>query len=55
MQSTSPIRRYVIVRRRDHGASTSAWSMERLAPSTHGEPPAPAAAPSPAQQDARAA
>jgi hypothetical protein len=55
MQSTSPIRRYVIVRHRDHGASSSGWSMERVAPSTHDEPSAPVAAPRPEPQGARAA
>ncbi|MBB4664945.1 hypothetical protein [Conexibacter arvalis] len=54
MQSTPPIRRYVIVRRRGRDGST-AWSMEPLAPSTHRKPPAPAAAPRPEPRGARAA
>lgn len=55
MKSTSPIRRYVIVRHRDHGTSDSRWSMERLAPSTREPAAAPVAAPQPLPQAARAA
>jgi hypothetical protein len=36
MQSTSPIRRYVLLRHRGHDASASRWSMERVAPSSRG-------------------
>jgi len=32
MQSTSPIRRYVLLRHRGHSATPSRWSMERVAP-----------------------
>jgi hypothetical protein len=32
MQSTSPIRRYVLLRHRGHDAAASRWSMERIAP-----------------------
>jgi hypothetical protein len=32
MQSTSPIRRYVLLRHRGHEATASRWSMERIAP-----------------------
>lgn len=31
MQTTSPIRRYVLLRQRDHDATASRWSMERIA------------------------
>ena len=31
MQKTTPIRRYVLLRHRDHGVSASRWSMERIA------------------------
>lgn len=55
MQSTSPIRRYVIVRHRDHGSSASRWSMERVAPSAPEATAAPVAAPRPLPQGARAA
>jgi hypothetical protein len=55
MQTTSPIRRYVIVRHRDHGTSASRWSMERVAP-TQREAAAAAMAPQqPLPQAARAA
>lgn len=36
MQSTSPIRRYVLLRHRGHDASASRWSMERIAPAPRG-------------------
>jgi hypothetical protein len=36
MQSTPPIRRYVLLRQRGHDASTSRWSMERIAPAPRG-------------------
>jgi len=36
MQSTSPIRRYVLLRQRGHDASASRWSMERVAPASRG-------------------
>jgi hypothetical protein len=32
MQTTSPIRRYVLLRQRSHDATMSRWSMERIAP-----------------------
>jgi len=41
MQSTSPIRRYVLLRQRDHGASAARWSMERVAPASRGAGHAP--------------
>jgi len=55
MQTTSPIRRYVIVRHRDHGSSASRWSMERVAPSAREATAVPAAAQRPRPQGARAA
>jgi hypothetical protein len=44
MQSTSPIRRYVLLRQRGHDATASRWSMERIAPSPGGAGRAPIAA-----------
>jgi len=44
MQSTSPIRRYVLLRHRGHDASASRWSMERIAPASRGVVGAPIAA-----------
>jgi hypothetical protein len=44
MQSTSPIRRYVLLRHRGHDASASRWSMERIAPAPRGVARAPIAA-----------
>lgn len=44
MQSTSPIRRYVLLRHRGHDASASRWSMERVAPASRGVARAPIAA-----------
>jgi hypothetical protein len=44
MQSTSPIRRYVLLRQRGHDASASRWSMERVAPASRGAASAPLAA-----------
>jgi hypothetical protein len=41
MQSTSPIRRYVLLRHRGHDASATRWSMERIAPSPRGAARAP--------------
>jgi hypothetical protein len=35
MQTTSPIRRYVLLRQPGHGAA-SRWSMERIAPAPRG-------------------
>jgi hypothetical protein len=32
MQNTSPIRRYVLLRHRGHNATSSRWTMERIAP-----------------------
>ena len=32
MQSTSPIRRYVLLRQPGHAPTASRWSMERVAP-----------------------
>jgi hypothetical protein len=42
-QTTSPVRRYVILRRRDHGSAATRWSMEKLAPQPRAAEPAPAA------------
>jgi hypothetical protein len=36
MQTTSPIRRYVLLRHRGHEATASRWSMERIAPAPRG-------------------
>jgi hypothetical protein len=36
MQTTSPIRRYVLLRHRGHEATASRWSMERIAPTPRG-------------------
>jgi hypothetical protein len=44
MQSTSPIRRYVLLRHRGLDASASRWSMERVAPASRGGVRAPIAA-----------
>jgi hypothetical protein len=41
MQSTSPIRRYVLLRQRGHDATGSRWSMERIAPAPRGAARAP--------------
>jgi len=43
MQSTSPIRRYVLLRHRGPGAAASRWSMERIAPAPRGAGDLPAA------------
>jgi hypothetical protein len=43
MQSTSPIRRYVLLRHRGHDATASRWSMERIAPAPRGATGAPIA------------
>ena len=43
MQSTSPIRRYVLLRHRGHDANASRWSMERIAPAPRGAGRAPSA------------
>jgi hypothetical protein len=48
MQSTSPIRRYVLLRQRGHDATGSRWSMERIAPAPGG-PGRAAAATQPAK------
>jgi hypothetical protein len=53
MQTSSPIRRYVIVRHRDHGTTASRWSMERVAPTQRDASAAPVAAPRPRPQGAR--
>ncbi|HMJ01738.1 MAG TPA: hypothetical protein VK506_02285 [Conexibacter sp.] len=45
MQSTSPIRRYVLLRQRGHDATASRWSMERIAPAPRAGGRAPAGAP----------
>jgi hypothetical protein len=42
MQSTSPIRRYVLLRQSGHDATASRWSMERIAPAPRGAGRAPA-------------
>lgn len=50
MQTTSPIRRYVILRRRDHGPAAAArWSMEKVAPEQSASAPVTTAQPSPAE------
>jgi hypothetical protein len=36
MHSPSPIRRYVLLRHRDAGATAPRWSMERIAPAPRG-------------------
>jgi hypothetical protein len=41
MQSTSPIRRYVLLRHRERDAAASRWSMERIAPAQRGAGRAP--------------
>jgi hypothetical protein len=43
MQSTSPIRRYVLLRHRGQEAGASRWSMERIAPAPCGAARVPAA------------
>jgi hypothetical protein len=43
MQSTEPIRRYVLLRQRGPDASASRWSMERVAPAQRGAARAPLA------------
>ncbi|MBS1870764.1 MAG: hypothetical protein JSS99_14005 [Actinobacteria bacterium] len=43
MQSTSPIRRYVLLRHRGRDAHEPRWSMERIAPAPRGTVPAPGA------------
>ena len=43
MQSTSPIRRYVLLRHRGHDATASRWSMERIAPAPRSAARAPMA------------
>jgi hypothetical protein len=45
MQSTSPIRRYVLLRQRDHDAAPSRWSMERIGSAPRAGAHVPAAAP----------
>jgi hypothetical protein len=57
MDSTARIRRYVIVRYRDHATASSRWSMERVAPSEREAPSAPAQQqpPHPRQQAERVA
>jgi len=36
MQTTSPIRRYVLLRQTGKDATASRWSMERIAPAPRG-------------------
>jgi len=43
MQSTSPIRRYVLLRQRGHGDTSSRWSMQQIAPTPRGAARAPVA------------
>jgi hypothetical protein len=43
MQSTSPIRRYVLLRQRGHDATAPRWSMERIAPASRSAARAPMA------------
>jgi hypothetical protein len=44
MQSTSPIRRYVLLRHSGQDAAASRWSKERIAPAPRGATGAPVAA-----------
>lgn len=53
MQKTTPIRRYVLLRHRDHGVPASRWSMERIAAAPGNGTTAPAIAPAAASPDAR--
>jgi hypothetical protein len=41
MHTTSPIRRYVLLRHRGHDTAASRWSMERIAPAPRGADGAP--------------
>ena len=45
MQTTSPIRRYVLLRQPGASASVSRWSMERVAPAPHAAAGAPVCSP----------
>lgn len=54
MHTTSPIRRYVLLRHRGHDATASRWSMERVAPAPGAGGRAPAAASSAKAAGARA-
>ncbi len=42
MTNASPIRRYVLLRHRDHSSPVPQWSMERIAATPKAQPPAPA-------------
>lgn len=52
MQKITPIRRYVLLRHRDHGVPASRWSMERIAATPRTEGSAPAIAPAAGSPDA---
>lgn len=54
MPSTSPIRRYVLLRHRGHDVGASRWSLERIAPAPRGPARAPLAG-QPAKRDAERA
>lgn len=43
MQTTSPIRRYVLLRHQGHVATAARWSMERIAPAPRAGGSTPAA------------
>lgn len=43
MQTTSPIRRYVLLRHQGRAAAASRWSMERIAPAPRGADGSPMA------------
>jgi hypothetical protein len=45
MHTTSPIRRYVLLRHGSRDVTSSRWSMERIAPAPHAGTHAPDAAP----------
>ncbi len=53
MQKTTHIRRYVLLRHRDHGVPASRWSMERIAAAPRSGASAPAIAPVVGSPDAR--
>jgi hypothetical protein len=45
MTNASPIRRYILLRHRDHSSPVPRWSMERIAAAPREESPAPSTAP----------
>lgn len=54
MPETSPIRRYVLLRHRDHSSPLPRWSMERVAAAPSAPAPAPVVAPRRSQPSPRA-